>query len=106
MQMAVFLLNNCKFQGCGRAFPTLADLIHHIEDCHIGMYHTYWFDCQIMIEMRSFGRVMYCLHYFCGKMAYFRFLDQLLRPVWGTKFSVTQKSLKMAINQEQKSENI
>ncbi|WAR04966.1 JAZF1-like protein [Mya arenaria] len=36
MQMAVFLLNNCKFQGCGRAFPTLADLIHHIENSHIG----------------------------------------------------------------------
>ncbi|XP_052804165.1 juxtaposed with another zinc finger protein 1-like [Mya arenaria] len=35
MQMAVFLLNNCKFQGCGRAFPTLADLIHHIENSHI-----------------------------------------------------------------------
>ncbi|KAL4228786.1 hypothetical protein ACF0H5_011826 [Mactra antiquata] len=33
--MAVFLLNNCKFQGCGRAFSTLADLIHHIEDSHI-----------------------------------------------------------------------
>lgn len=36
MQMAVFLLNNCKFQGCGRAFSSLADLIHHIEDSHIG----------------------------------------------------------------------
>ncbi|XP_060553887.1 juxtaposed with another zinc finger protein 1-like isoform X2 [Ruditapes philippinarum] len=35
MQMAVFLLNNCKFQGCGRAFSSLADLIHHIEDSHI-----------------------------------------------------------------------
>lgn len=35
MQMAVFLLNNCKFQGCGRAFSSLAELIHHIEDSHI-----------------------------------------------------------------------
>ncbi|KAL3836487.1 hypothetical protein ACJMK2_021919 [Sinanodonta woodiana] len=33
--MAVFLLNNCKFQGCGLAFQTLWDLIQHIEDNHI-----------------------------------------------------------------------
>ena len=43
MQMAVFLLNNCKFPGCGRGFPTLADLIHHIEDSHIGNRILYLF---------------------------------------------------------------
>ncbi|XP_033733117.1 juxtaposed with another zinc finger protein 1-like [Pecten maximus] len=35
MQMAVFLLNNCRFQGCGLQFDTLGDLIQHIEDTHI-----------------------------------------------------------------------
>ena len=34
--MAVFLLNNCKFEGCGLAFPTLGNLIQHIENSHIG----------------------------------------------------------------------
>lgn len=33
--MAVFLLNNCKFDGCGQAFPTLGNLIQHIENSHI-----------------------------------------------------------------------
>ncbi|XP_064614856.1 juxtaposed with another zinc finger protein 1-like [Liolophura sinensis] len=33
--MAVFLVNNCKFTGCGLTFPTLGDLIQHIEDTHI-----------------------------------------------------------------------
>ncbi|KAL5010647.1 hypothetical protein ScPMuIL_012952 [Solemya velum] len=33
--MAVFLQNNCKFRGCGLSFPSLADLIQHIEDTHI-----------------------------------------------------------------------
>lgn len=33
--MAVFLLNNCKFEGCGLAFPTLGTLIQHIENSHI-----------------------------------------------------------------------
>ncbi|XP_076437033.1 uncharacterized protein LOC143276428 [Babylonia areolata] len=33
--MAVFLVNNCTFQGCGLTFSTLADLIQHIEDTHI-----------------------------------------------------------------------
>ncbi|XP_077562623.1 juxtaposed with another zinc finger protein 1 [Haemaphysalis longicornis] len=33
--MAVFLINNCKFNGCGLTFPTLRDLILHIEDTHI-----------------------------------------------------------------------
>ncbi|XP_077296895.1 uncharacterized protein LOC143918739 [Arctopsyche grandis] len=33
--MAVFMINVCKFNGCGRTFPNLGDLIHHIEDTHI-----------------------------------------------------------------------
>lgn len=33
--MAFFLLNICKFDGCGNAFPSLSDLIRHIEDTHI-----------------------------------------------------------------------
>lgn len=33
--MAVFLLNTCKFDGCGLAFPTLGSLIQHIENSHI-----------------------------------------------------------------------
>ncbi|XP_045767840.1 juxtaposed with another zinc finger protein 1 [Maniola jurtina] len=33
--MAVFMLNICKFNGCGITFPRLADLIEHIEDVHI-----------------------------------------------------------------------
>uniref|UniRef100_T1ISU2 C2H2-type domain-containing protein n=1 Tax=Strigamia maritima TaxID=126957 RepID=T1ISU2_STRMM len=33
--MAVFLINICKFNGCGIKFPTLGDLIQHIEDTHL-----------------------------------------------------------------------
>ncbi|PSN30636.1 hypothetical protein C0J52_16863 [Blattella germanica] len=33
--MAVFMVNICKFNGCGITFPSLADLIQHIEDIHI-----------------------------------------------------------------------
>uniref|UniRef100_A0A6M2CT86 Putative transcriptional repressor regulating g2/m transition n=1 Tax=Rhipicephalus microplus TaxID=6941 RepID=A0A6M2CT86_RHIMP len=33
--MAVFLINNCKFNNCGLTFPTLRELILHIEDTHI-----------------------------------------------------------------------
>ncbi|KAH8023722.1 hypothetical protein HPB51_015262 [Rhipicephalus microplus] len=35
--MAVFLINNCKFNNCGLTFPTLRELILHIEDTHIGI---------------------------------------------------------------------
>lgn len=35
-EMAVFLLNVCKFNECGIQFPNLPDLIHHIEATHIG----------------------------------------------------------------------
>lgn len=34
--MAVFLINQCKFENCGLIFNTLSDLIQHIEDIHIG----------------------------------------------------------------------
>lgn len=34
--MAVFLLNECKFNNCGLCFKNLYDLIQHIEDNHIG----------------------------------------------------------------------
>lgn len=37
--MAVFLINICKFNGCGITFPSLGDLIQHIEDTHIGESH-------------------------------------------------------------------
>lgn len=40
-KMAVFLLNTCKFNGCGMNFPTLQELIYHIEDTHLGRF---WFD--------------------------------------------------------------
>lgn len=33
--MAVFLINICKFNGCGITFQSLGDLIQHIEDTHI-----------------------------------------------------------------------
>uniref|UniRef100_A0A182RH82 C2H2-type domain-containing protein n=1 Tax=Anopheles funestus TaxID=62324 RepID=A0A182RH82_ANOFN len=33
--MAVFLINVCKFNGCEKIFPSLTDLIHHIENTHI-----------------------------------------------------------------------
>ncbi|KAL5285415.1 JAZF1 family protein [Megaselia abdita] len=33
--MAVFLINVCKFNGCGLTFPSLGDLIQHIEFNHI-----------------------------------------------------------------------
>ncbi|RWS15126.1 hypothetical protein B4U79_08325 [Dinothrombium tinctorium] len=33
--MAVFLVNTCKFKGCGITFPTLTDLIRHIEETHL-----------------------------------------------------------------------
>ncbi|XP_063844176.1 uncharacterized protein LOC135090919 [Scylla paramamosain] len=33
--MAVFLVNHCKFNGCGLSFPNLLELIQHIEDTHI-----------------------------------------------------------------------
>ncbi|XP_013194055.1 juxtaposed with another zinc finger protein 1 [Amyelois transitella] len=33
--MAVFMINICKFNGCGITFPRLSDLIQHIEDVHI-----------------------------------------------------------------------
>ncbi|KAK6631656.1 hypothetical protein RUM44_006185 [Polyplax serrata] len=33
--MAVFMINICKFNGCGLTFPGLGDLIQHIEDTHI-----------------------------------------------------------------------
>ena len=36
MAGAVFLMNNCKFKGCGQLFATLGDLIQHIEETHIG----------------------------------------------------------------------
>ncbi|XP_043070718.1 myb-like protein D [Drosophila grimshawi] len=33
--MAVFLINICKFNGCFKTFPSLSDLISHIEGTHI-----------------------------------------------------------------------
>lgn len=33
---ASFFSNACRFGGCGLHFPTLAELIEHIEDNHIG----------------------------------------------------------------------
>ncbi|XP_063367600.1 juxtaposed with another zinc finger protein 1 [Cydia amplana] len=33
--MAVFMINICKYNGCGITFPRLADLIEHIEAVHI-----------------------------------------------------------------------
>uniref|UniRef100_A0A8D0GB54 C2H2-type domain-containing protein n=1 Tax=Sphenodon punctatus TaxID=8508 RepID=A0A8D0GB54_SPHPU len=33
---ASFFSNTCRFGGCGLPFPTLAELIEHIEDNHIG----------------------------------------------------------------------
>ncbi|XP_075231305.1 juxtaposed with another zinc finger protein 1 [Lycorma delicatula] len=33
--MAVFMINICKFNGCGITFQSLGDLIQHIEDNHI-----------------------------------------------------------------------
>ncbi|XP_067006258.2 juxtaposed with another zinc finger protein 1 [Anabrus simplex] len=33
--MAVFMVNICKYNGCGLIFSSLGDLIQHIEDTHI-----------------------------------------------------------------------
>ncbi|XP_017770836.1 PREDICTED: juxtaposed with another zinc finger protein 1 [Nicrophorus vespilloides] len=33
--MAYFLRNNCEFNNCGKQFPTLHELITHIESVHI-----------------------------------------------------------------------
>lgn len=33
---ASFFSNSCRFGGCGLQFETLAELIVHIEDNHIG----------------------------------------------------------------------
>ncbi|XP_012285745.1 juxtaposed with another zinc finger protein 1 [Orussus abietinus] len=33
--MAVFMLNVCKFNGCGLSFRALGELIRHIEETHI-----------------------------------------------------------------------
>lgn len=33
---ASFFSNACRFGGCGLHFPSLAELIEHIEDNHIG----------------------------------------------------------------------
>ncbi|KAF4527141.1 hypothetical protein B566_EDAN007223 [Ephemera danica] len=33
--MAVFMINICKFNGCGKSFRKLGDLIQHIEEKHI-----------------------------------------------------------------------
>lgn len=38
ISMAVFLINVCKFNGCGLTFPSLGDLIQHIEFNHIGKF--------------------------------------------------------------------
>ncbi|CAB3235460.1 unnamed protein product [Arctia plantaginis] len=35
--MAVFMINICKYNGCGITFPRLNDLIEHIEDVHIDL---------------------------------------------------------------------
>lgn len=35
---ASFFSNTCRFGSCGLHFPTLADLIEHIEDNHIGKW--------------------------------------------------------------------
>ncbi|KAG9333172.1 hypothetical protein JZ751_013430 [Albula glossodonta] len=35
---ASFFSNSCRFGGCGLQFETLAELIVHIEDSHIGEY--------------------------------------------------------------------
>lgn len=37
-EMAVFLINICKFNGCGIKFDSLGELITHIENIHIGEY--------------------------------------------------------------------
>lgn len=33
----MFLINECKYFGCGLEFQSLGDLIYHIEDTHIGL---------------------------------------------------------------------
>lgn len=42
-EMAVFLINICKFNGCGIKFDSLGELITHIENIHIGKY-LYWIE--------------------------------------------------------------
>ncbi|KAL6086202.1 hypothetical protein STEG23_010848, partial [Scotinomys teguina] len=42
---ASFFSNTCRFGGCGLHFPTLADLIEHIEDNHIVA------SCQVLVTV-------------------------------------------------------
>lgn len=41
-EMAVFLINICKFNGCGIKFDSLGELITHIENIHIGKCENHW----------------------------------------------------------------
>ncbi len=57
MQMAVFLVNNCKFSGCGLTFSTLGELIQHIEETHIGRTA-----CKILYCCASIAAVQVLVH--------------------------------------------
>ena len=59
MQMAVFLVNTCKFSGCGLTFPTLSELIQHIEETHIGSK----FQCSCLVSID--GRLVTKLSSIC-----------------------------------------
>lgn len=52
VDMAVFMLNICKFNGCGLTFKSLGDLIQHIEETHIGNYFNSNFQSRYMLGLR------------------------------------------------------
>ena len=58
--MAVFFTNVCKFNDCGQTFPSLRQLIEHIEDAHIGELtslthvHTYTGGSIIIVPNKSY----------------------------------------------------
>lgn len=52
--MAVFLINICKFNGCGIKFDSLGELITHIENIHIGK-------CQLPFELIYYAMLLLLL---------------------------------------------
>ncbi|MGH0161439.1 UNVERIFIED_CONTAM: hypothetical protein FKN15_064027 [Acipenser sinensis] len=61
---ASFFSNTCRFGGCGLHFITLAELIEHIEDNHIGRYKEFSFSfpngARKLFELSSDKQSLFC----------------------------------------------
>ena len=74
-QMAVFLVNWCKFRGCGLTFATLGELIQHIEEIHISTKDlsghgckancSTWFHFCMRLNQTYHVYKRYCVHAQC-----------------------------------------